>query len=117
MHTSPITIDFSRTLIDALKLMVEKKVERLLVIKSPNRNGIVGVISLEDVISGLESSQVFKRMSSEKAELIRRKVNRLTPHLLARYTGEERTVVERDMNDEAMALLMLLEESEISLRS
>ncbi len=75
------------------------------------------MISLEDVISSLESSEVFRYMSAERAEQIRGIVKRLTPHLLARYSGEERSQLERDMTDETKALLMLLEESEVSLRA
>ena len=115
MHTSPVRIESSLTMMDALKLMAKKKVERLVVIKSPEV--ILGVISLEDVISSLESSEVFHYMSAERAEQIRGMVKRLTPHLLARYSGEERTQLERDLTDETKALVMLLEESEVSLRA
>ena len=44
-------------------------------------------------------------------------IKRLTPYLLARYAGEEKSELERDMNDEIKALVYLLEESEVSLRT
>ncbi len=116
MHTSPVTIGSSETMVDALKLMAQKKVERLIVINPKDRNQILGVISLEDVIASLESSEAFHFMSREKADQIRGIVRRLTPNLLARYSGEERTWMEREVSDETKALLMLLEESEVSLR-
>lgn len=118
MHTAPVTIESSKTMLDALSLMAAKKVERLIVVRAASqKNSVLGVISLEDVISSLESSEVFRYMSVEKAEQIRAIIKKLTPFLLARYSGEERSQIERDLSDETKALLMLLEESEISLRA
>lgn len=115
MHASPISIESSATTTDALKKMVEKKVERL-VVRSGQK--ILGVISLEDVVANLgnSSSALSPQWSEQKRALIMDMVKRLTPSLLSRYDGEEKEQLQREMNDEATALLRLLEEAEITLR-
>jgi len=73
--------------------------------------------SLEDVVSKLESMYAFEKLSGEKADVIRDMIKKLTPYLVARYVGEERSELERDMNNEIKALIYLLGESEVSLRA
>ncbi len=112
MHASPITIEANATPIDALRKMVERKVERL-VVKSAEK--IYGVISLEDVVGSLEAESL-SALSREKYDQIFDMVKKLTPNLLSRYEGEERIELERDLNNEVKALLRLLQEVEVSLR-
>ncbi len=93
-------------------------VERLIVLNRTSiGKKILGVISLEDVVSKLEAMHAFEKISGERSQIIRDMIKRLTPYLLARYAGEERFELERDMNDEIKALVYLLEESEVSLRT
>lgn len=112
MHASPISIDGTVTPIDALRKMVEGKVERL-VVRSGDK--IFGVISLEDVVGTLEAESL-SALSREKYDQIFDMVKKLTPNLLSRYEGEERIELERDLNNEVKALLRLLQEVEVSLR-
>ena len=112
MHASPISIEGTATPIDALRKMVEGKVERLVVRSSEK---IFGVISLEDVVGTLEAESL-SALSHEKYDQIFDMVKKLTPNLLSRYEGEERIELERDLNNEVKALLRLLQEVEISLR-
>lgn len=112
MHASPISIEGSATPIDALKKMVEGKVERL-VVRSGEK--IFGVISLEDVVGTLEA-EGLSVLSHEKYDQIFAMVKKLTPSLLSRYEGEERVELERDLSNEVKALMRLLQEVEVSLR-
>jgi CBS domain-containing protein len=114
MHAGPVTISASSKMTDALKVMVEKKVERLVVCSGENRKMILGVISLEDVVASL-GNETFH--SDKEYQIIMDIVRRLTPLLLARYDGEEKEELTREMNNELKALERLLEEAEISLRS
>jgi len=113
MHSSPITIDSQSTMRDALKKMIEKRVERLVVLSG--KKMILGVISLEDVVASL-SNEMFMSLSQSRFDQIFDMVRRLTPSLLSRYDGDEKVQMEREMNDEVKALIRLLEESEITLR-
>ncbi len=128
MHASPVEIDAGLTMLDALKIIIEKRVERLVVRSNlephehqgtekgaKRRKKILGVISLEDVVASL-SNESFLSLSRPKYEVIFDMVKDLTPNLLSRYEGEEKEVMRREMNDEVRALLRLLEEAEISLR-
>ncbi len=112
MHASPISIEASATPIEALRRMVEGKVERL-VVRSGEK--ILGVISLEDIVGTLEA-EALRTISREKYDAIFDMVKKLTPSLLSRYEGEERIELERDLNNEVKALLRLLQEVEVSLR-
>jgi signal-transduction protein with cAMP-binding, CBS, and nucleotidyltransferase domain len=112
MHSSPISIEPQATMTDALKKMIERKVERLLV-RSECR--ILGVISLEDVVASL-SNEMLSSLSQPRYDQIFDMVRRLTPSLVSRYEGEERELIQREMNDETRALLRLLEEAEVTLR-
>ncbi len=116
MHASPVVVNSSLSVTDALKIMVEKRVERL-VVRSGERGKILGVISMEDVVASLSNESFLLSLSNSKYNVILDMVKRLTPIFLARYDGEEREEMERDMNDELKALLRLLEEAEISLRT
>jgi CBS domain-containing protein len=131
MHSSPVEIDSGLTMLDALRVMIEKRVERVVVRsgvgekahdhaksesqKHHGRRKILGVISIEDVVASL-SNESYLSLSRPKFELIFDMVKRLTPNLLSRYEGEEKEMMRREMNDEVRALLRLLEEAEISLR-
>lgn len=112
MHASPVSIDASATSAEALKTMIQRKVERLVV-----RSGkqILGIISLEDIVSNFEID-ALSHLSHERQEQVSEMVKRLTPCLVSRYNGEEKEWLQREMNDETKALLRLLEELEISLR-
>jgi CBS domain-containing protein len=46
--SSPISIDVNKSLVDALKLMKDKKIKRLLV---SDNNKLVGIISLSDILA------------------------------------------------------------------
>ncbi|MGI0090638.1 MAG: CBS domain-containing protein [Nitrososphaerales archaeon] len=115
MHPYPISLDSNSTMTDALRKMIEKKVERL-VVRSGEK--ILGVISLEDVVTNLSNSgsTLSPEWSERKRILIMDMVRRLTPSLLSRYDGQEKEELQREMNDEATALLRLLEEAEVTLR-
>lgn len=112
MNPSPISIDSSATTTEALRKMLEKRVERLVVFSGDR---IIGIVSLEDVIVNSELD-TLKTLLKERFDEILRKVNTLTPNLVSRYSGDESVQLQRDMNDFVKALLLLLEEAEISLR-
>jgi CBS domain-containing protein len=112
MHPNPLTIDASASTTDALKTMVQKKVGRL-VVRSGSQ--ILGVLSLEDIVATLEI-EALSRVADDRQDQIFDMVKRLTPTLLSRYDGEEKASLQKEMTDEAKALLRLLEEAEIALR-
>ncbi len=112
MHARPISIEATSTATDALRKMIEKRVDRLVVLSGKK---ILGVISIEDVVASL-SNENFLSLSHAKYEQIFELVRRLTPNLIARYDGEEKEELQREMKDEVKALLRLLEEAEITLR-
>jgi signal-transduction protein with cAMP-binding, CBS, and nucleotidyltransferase domain len=112
MDPKPTTIDAQSSTTDALRTMVQNKIGRL-VVKSGKQ--ILGVLSLEDIVANLEVEAV-SRVADERQDQIFDMVKRLTPTLLARYDGEEKISLQREMTDEAKALLRLLEEAEIALR-
>jgi signal-transduction protein with cAMP-binding, CBS, and nucleotidyltransferase domain len=113
MHLSPVVIDGGATTSEALRTMINKRVERLVVTQSGK---VLGVLSLEDIVAALEATNVLHSLSKERAQQLRDMIKRLTPYLVARYQGDEKVELQRDMNDEAKALLRLLEEAEVSLR-
>lgn len=113
MHASPVTIDGKATAAEALRRMVDKKVERLVVMSGSK---ILGVVSLEDVVAMLEADNMLGAISKERADQIRDMIRRLTPRFVSRFDGDDRSYLERDMNDEAKALVRLLEELEVTLR-
>jgi signal-transduction protein with cAMP-binding, CBS, and nucleotidyltransferase domain len=115
MNASPIWIDSSSTSMDALRKMIEKRVERLVVVETGSKK-VLGMISLEDVVSHLDLESLTS-LSREKYEKIREMVRKMTPVLLERYDGEEREDLTRDLKDESKALLRLLDEAEVRLRS
>ncbi len=112
MNPDPTSIDTDASISDALKLMIQRKIGRVIV-----RSGtkILGVLSLEDVIANLEV-EAMSKVSSERQNQIFDMVKRLTPTLLSRYEGEEKASLQKEMTDETKALLRLLEEAEIALR-
>ncbi|MHB1907797.1 MAG: CBS domain-containing protein [Nitrososphaerales archaeon] len=112
MHLSPVSISEDSTPVEALRKMIEGKVERL-VVRSNDK--ILGVISFEDIIGSLESTSL-QGVSQEKTAQIFDMVRRMTPSLISRYDGEERLEMERDLNNEVKALVRLLEEAEVALR-
>jgi CBS domain-containing protein len=112
MHANPVTVDSNVSSIEALRLMIRSKVERLVVVSTGK---ILGIISLEDVVGTLEV-EALSAISHEKYDQIFDMVRRLTPNLLSRYEGEERQELERDLNNELKALMRLLQEVEVSLR-
>jgi CBS domain-containing protein len=114
MHANPVTADSSISSIEALRLMIKSKVERLVVVSQSGAK-ILGIISLEDVVGTLEV-EALSAISHEKYDQIFDMVRRLTPNLLSRYEGEERLELERDLNNELKALMRLLQEVEVSLR-
>jgi CBS domain-containing protein len=116
MHHSPVMIDSSLTAADALRRMIERRVERLVVVSSSRTEDVLGVLSLEDIVAKLEATDALSALSKERAEQLRDMIKRLTPYLVARYVGDEKAELERDMNDEVTALFRLLEEAEVSLR-
>jgi signal-transduction protein with cAMP-binding, CBS, and nucleotidyltransferase domain len=113
MHLSPISINDDASPLEALKKMIDRKVQCLVVRSSDDK--IVGVISFGDVI-GTVGSTALQNVSPEKASQVFDMVRRLTPLIISRYDGEERLEMERDLNNEAKALIRLLEEAEIALR-
>jgi signal-transduction protein with cAMP-binding, CBS, and nucleotidyltransferase domain len=112
MHSSPISIEPRVTPIEALQQMIKSKVERL-VVRSKER--IFGVISIEDLVSTLENDSI-RGIPRDRYDQVTDMIRKLTPRLLARYEGEERIELERDLNSEIKALLRLLQEVEVSLR-
>lgn len=112
MNSTPISIDSSATTTEALRKMLEKRVERLVVFSG---DSIIGIVSLEDAIVNSELD-TLKTLLGERFDEILRKVKTLTPNLVSRYKGDEGVDLQRDMNDFVKALLLLLEEAEISLR-
>ncbi|MHB8565638.1 MAG: CBS domain-containing protein [Nitrososphaerales archaeon] len=113
MHASPVSIESKASAAEALRKMVDKRVERLVVLSGTN---ILGVVSLEDIVAMLEADNTLNSISKDRAEQVRDMIKKLTPYFVARYDGEDRSYLERDMNDETKALLRLLEELEVTLR-
>ncbi|MHB8565632.1 MAG: hypothetical protein ACYC7D_04875 [Nitrososphaerales archaeon] len=72
--------------------------------------------SLEDIVAMLEADNTLNSISKDRAEQVRDMIKKLTPYFVVRYDGEDRSYLERDMNDETKALLRLLEELEVTLR-
>ena len=112
MHASIFSIEPKLTPVEALQEMIKKKVDRL-VVRSKER--IFGVISLEDLIATLENDSI-RAIPRDKYAQVTDMIRKLTPRLLARYEGEERIELERDLNSEIKALLRLLQEVEVALR-
>ncbi len=54
-----ITIDASRTVLDAAKLMVEKNIGLLVIVQDQDRSKVVGVISERDIIRTVASSRTL----------------------------------------------------------
>lgn len=113
MHPSPVSIEAQATSADALKRMIERRIERLVVLEGTK---IIGVVSLEDIVANLEV-ETFESLSREKYDKVFELVKTLTPKLLSRYPDEEKEELQRDMTNQITALLRLLGEAEISLRT
>ena len=87
MHSSPVMIEGTATTSEALRTMISRRVERLVVTQSSK---YLGVLSLEDIVAALEATKVLDSLSKERAEQLRDMIKRLTPYLVARYEGEEK---------------------------
>lgn len=61
MSKKLITIEFDKDLTDALRIMKEKKIKRLLI---NDKNKIVGILSLSDILDSVKEEEIIKTISS-----------------------------------------------------
>lgn len=61
MSKKLITIEFDKDLTDALRIMKEKKIKRLLI---NDEKKIVGILSLSDILDSVKEEEIIKTISS-----------------------------------------------------